>query len=299
MLESWYQASLQVLCLMDLDVNCWDDSWDEALTISGLTISCVSILYGLSTFNLRKILRTEPNIKKTFEFTITELCTTTVIFLYYPAVWSIYLTLWMDGYNFNYDEFYILAIVLILLTVTPLFSAYQLSFRMLRPHNRYFCQDYRMNLCFKCCELGSFQDMVRARRRLVIVNMIYVLVTNFAVTIGLYCINLNPLCNVISLTCEYNQQLLPMVIVLAWYTAAILSFLQNTIELLLLLITKRSLLDWAFKAGLEEQARLARLREQKRLDELEEYNPWGSKITRKKLEGTGINVQFSNINNIN
>jgi hypothetical protein len=90
-----------------------------------------------------------------------------------------------------------------------------------------------------------------------------------------------------------------MVIVLAWYTAAILSFLQNTIELLLLLITKKSLLDWAFTAGLEEQARLARLREQKRLDELEEYNPWGSKITRKKLEGTGINVQFSNIDNIN
>ena len=296
MLESWFQANLQIMCVMFLFVNSWEDSLDQAFTISGLTISCVTILYGLSTFNLRKILRTEPNIRKTLLFTLTELCTSTMIFLYIPAVWSIYLTMWAYGY----EDFYINTIpVLILFTALPILGPYQLSFRMLTPNNRYFCQDYRMNLCLKCQDFDSLPDMVISRRKLVIINIIYVLVTTSAVTIGLYCINLNPLCNVISLTCEFNAQLYPMVIVLAWYTAAILSFLQNTIELLLLLITKKSLLDWAFKAGLEEQARLARLRKQKRLDELEEYNPWGSKITRKKLEGTGINVQFSNINNIN
>ena len=296
MLESWFQANLQIMCVMFLFVNSWEDSLDEAFTISGLTISCVSVLYGLSTFNLRKILRTEPNIRMTLLFTLTELCTSTVIFLYIPAVWSIYQTLLV----YSYEDFFIKTVpVLILFTALPILGTYQLSLRMLTPKKRYFCQDYRMNFCLKCQDLDSLPDMVISRRKLVIINIIYVLVTTSAVTIGLYCINLNPLCKILTLTCEFNAQLYPMVIVLSWYTACILSFLQNTIELLLLLITKKSFLDWAFKAGLEELARLARLRERKRLDELEEYNLWGSKITRKKLEGTDINVQFSNINNIN
>ena len=73
---------------------------------------------------------------------------------------------------------------------------------------------------------------------------------------------------------------MPYVVVLAWYTACILSFLQNAIELLYILIANKSFLDWAFKAGLEELARLARLRERKMLDELEEYNLWGRNRNR-------------------
>ena len=82
MLESWFQASLQVYFLIFFDESAEDDSLAGAIRISGLVISCLSILYGLSTYNIRKILRTEPNIVETFLFTVSEFTTSTVIFLY-------------------------------------------------------------------------------------------------------------------------------------------------------------------------------------------------------------------------
>ena len=269
MLESWFQASLQVIFIMsfklDISHGEWDDM-DKALSISGLVISCVSVLYGLSTYNLRQILRTEPSIRNTLWFTLIELCTSTVIFLYLPAVWFVTMT-WSIDYTVPVFTAYV---------VLPIICAYQLSFRMVRPTDGYFCQDYRINLCLKCQELDCLPDMVITRRRLVIVNMIYVIVTSSAVTIGLYSVDRNPLCIIPSLTYECEKaDFYLMVVVLAWYIACILSFLKNGIELLLILIAKKCFLDWAFKAGLEKLAALARLRESKRLDELEEYNLWG------------------------
>ena len=188
MLESWFQASLQLVFIMTLDIYYLDDSWDLTFTITSLTISCVSVLYGLSTFNLRNILRNEPSIMKTLLFTLTELITSTMIFLYLPAVWLIFLILHRYLYVFHgdeYEDFYIKTLpVLALFTAIPILGAYQISLRILRPSDGYFSQDYRMNLCLKCKEQYSLSDMVLSRRRLLLVNLIYALITTSAVTIG-------------------------------------------------------------------------------------------------------------------
>ena len=260
MLESWLQANLQLFYLtMLISVKMlqafYEYSWFETNLLFGFGVSCVSIIYGLSTFNLRKILRDEPSILKTLLFTLTELCTTFALFLYLPAIWLI---------SLEFD------IVFILYIGIPIIGAYQLSLRILGPNKGYFSIDYRINFCLKCQELDSLQEMVIARRRLVIVNMIYVLVTTAASNGVLYYHKLNPLCVIPNLPFDCFFHSLHMIVFLAWNTACILSFLQNAIELLFILIAKKSFLDWAFKAGLEEEARLARLREQERLEELEE-----------------------------
>jgi hypothetical protein len=60
-----------------------------------------------------------------------------------------------------------------------------------------------------------------------------------------------------------------MVLILVWYTACILSFLQNTLELLFILIAKKSFLDWAFKVALKKQEIPERLKGQERHDTLD------------------------------
>ena len=50
MLESWFQANLQVIFIVSFKLDISHGEWDhmdKALTISGLVISCVSVLYGL------------------------------------------------------------------------------------------------------------------------------------------------------------------------------------------------------------------------------------------------------------
>ena len=140
--------------------------------------------------------------------------------------------------------------------MVPIFGAYQLSYRILRGGDaRYFSIDYRINLSLKCYELDSLTDMVKSRRRLVIVNLIYLLVTTSSMTIAFY-FSKNPLCIIPSLACENEIDITlryMTVVVLAWYAAGILSFLQNVIELLYILIAKKSFLDWAFKAGLKQR----------------------------------------------
>ena len=86
MLESWFQATLQLYFVLYVlpDEN---DGWDGAFNIGSLAISLLSILYGISTYNLRKILRNEPNIRKTLLYALTELSTTAVIFLYLPSIY--------------------------------------------------------------------------------------------------------------------------------------------------------------------------------------------------------------------
>ena len=208
---------------------------------------------------------------------LTELSTSAVIFLYLPAVMSV------DFVLLNYSNEAINVIILIdaLFIAIPLIGAYQLSKRMLGCNSGYFSVDYRINLSHKCHELSTLTDMVRSRGRLVIVNMVYVLVTTTAMTITLYYIDMNPLCVFpnISLTCygegdDFWYRL--MFVSLAWYTAGIISFLQNTIELFFIFSTKKCFLNWAFKEGLEarleEIETLARIKEQERVDKLEEYN---------------------------
>ena len=293
MLESWFQATLQLvfiasvaLPILYVDLH---DSMNMAVLFSGLVISCLSVLYGLSTYNLRKILRTDPSILGNLWFTLSELCTTAAIFLYFLAVWFTYYAAINKYYQKPYGAL-TAHLVFTLFIVIPFFGFYQLSKRMLSLKKGYFSIDYRINLSLKCQELDSVSDMVMSRRRLVIVNMIYILVTTSAVTIWLYCVNINPLCIITSLTwkCDTNLMYYETCVVLAWYTACIISFLQNAIELLYILIAKKSFLNWAFKAGLkhqlEEEERLDRLREQKELDKLEEYNLWGRNRQRMNKE---------------
>ena len=66
-----------------------DGDGSKASNIFSVSVSIISILYGLSTWNLRIMLRNEPNIKNTILFTLTELSTSTVIFLYLPSSWTL------------------------------------------------------------------------------------------------------------------------------------------------------------------------------------------------------------------
>ena len=271
--------------MMSFGVIYGENIGDWGSRIAGLAISCLSVLYGLSTYNLRKILRTEPNIMMTLLFTITELSTFAVIFLNLAVAWSVGMTfvknIENEVYNYRVVYYTVFVLVITMLIAIPILGADQLSKRMLRQNNGYSSVDYRINLSLKCNELNSLTDMVRSRRRLVIVNMIYIIVTTSAMTITLYHMNMNPLDIMTCLTFEVevlisDQWCRRMFVTLAWYTACILSFLQNTLELLYILITKKSFLDWAFKEGLkarsEEIVILAMVKEQERLNEFEEYN---------------------------
>ena len=240
----------------------WDRDWQP---IFSLFISCLSILYGISTYNLRKILRNESNIRNTLRFTFCELITSIVIFLYIQIACPVFVRLFID--------YQLLIVILIVLSVIiiPILGAHQLSVKMLGLNAGFRSVDYRINLSLKCQELGSLTAMVKCRKMLVILNMVYVLVTCLAVTIALYWLNQIQPCIIpfFIFSCEnYGEQVI-MVLILVWYTACILSFLQNTLELLFILIAKKSFLDWAFKEALEKQEIPERLKGQERHDTLE------------------------------
>ena len=207
---------------------------------------------------------------------LTELTTSAVIFLYVPAIMSVHFAL----RNYSNEAKYVITLIDLLFIAIPLLGACQVSKRMLRCNSGYLSVDYRINLSFKCHELSTLTDMVRSRRRLVIVNIIYMLVTTSAMTFTLYYYDMNPLCIIpnISLTCygevvELHHRIYRMMfVILVWYTACIISFLQNTIELFFIFSTKKCFLNWAFKEGLEEIETVARIKEQERVDKLEEYN---------------------------
>jgi hypothetical protein len=231
-----------------------DGDGSKASQIFSVSVSIISILYGLSTWNLRIMLRNEPNIKNTILFTLTELSTSTVIFLYLPSSWTLIKLNWI-----GLDVVY----VLLLYGLLPI-SACLLSLLMLKHNIEFFTPDNKLNLFWKCKELDSFADMLRSRRSLVLVNMIVLLITTSSMTITLYLINQSQMCIIPFLRCEnevVDKQFRLMVVISLWYSACIISFLQNAIELLFIVNAKRSFIDWAFKAGLEKQERLDRLKD--------------------------------------
>ena len=240
----------------------WQLDWQP---IFSLFISCLSILYGISTYNLRKILRNESNIRKILQFTFTELITSIVIFLYIQIACPVFVSLF-SGYHFLTVIPIVLSVIII-----PILGAHQLSVKMLGLNAGYRSVDYRINLSLKCQELGSLTAMMRCRKMLVILNMVYVLVTCSALTIALYWLNKIQSCIMpfFNFSCENYGEHVVMVLILVWYTACILSFLQNTLELLFILIAKKSFLDWAFKEALEKQEIPERFRAQERHDTLE------------------------------
>ena len=241
MFENWFQASLQVISMIEYGM---DDS--KVSRIFSLAISCLSILYGLSTYNLRIILshiiEREPNIKTTFCFTLMELSSSAVMILYLPCV---YLISWKLMVN-DETAYKVLAFVLLcgISVFSPQLSSQKLNFRII---------DYRTNLYSKFHD--NLEDVI-SRRRLVVVNIIFVLGSNSAVTIALYCINQNPLCIIPSFECKNkvsDEHFRSMVTILAWYTASFISFLQNALELLLIKISNMNFLGWVFKAALERE----------------------------------------------
>ena len=265
MFESWLQAVLQVISMIDYGVSDGNDS--RTSRIFSLTISFLSILYGMSTFNLRVILRYEASIMKTFRFTLIELSTSAVIILYIPVVYAISMTLMVT------DNLLHKVISFVVLFGIPVC----LSIYVSCAGSKIWSIDYRVDMKYTGMFAVDkpFIEMMRTRRYIVIINIIYLLTTSSAVTTTLYFIKQNPTCIIPSLTCENvvaNEQFRSMVVILSWYTAFILSFLQNIIELLIILITNKSFLDWAFTSALEEVEILAGQKEQEKLDKLKEYN---------------------------
>ena len=265
MFESWLQAILQVISMMDYGVSDGNDS--RTSRIFSLTISFLSILYGMSTFNLRVILRYEASIIKTFRFALIELSTSAVIILYISVVYAISMTLMLT------DNLFHKVMSFVVLFGIPVC----LSIYVSCAGSKIWSIDYRVDMKYSGMFAVDkpFTEMVRTRRYIVIINIIYLLTTSSVVTITLYLIKLNPTCIIQSLTCENvvaNEQFRSMVVILSWYTAFILSFLQNIVELLIILIANKSFLDWAFTSALEEVEILAGQKEQERLDKLKEYN---------------------------
>ena len=255
MFESWFQASLQLISMVEYGAFDGDGMSNKASRIFSLAISFASILYGLSTHNLRMILKDEPNIMKTFLFTITELTTTIALFLYILVPYSIFWAL-MDDNTSVYLK--ILGFVLLygIPTLGALFSS------KLELDNCFFSVDYRINISLKCKQFCSLTEMVRIRKRLVIVNLIYLLLT--AIVVILAWLYQTPICIIPPFTCIKElstEQFRSMVLILCWSSACLLSFLENYVELVFILVEKKSFLDWAFKEGLEEQRILERLKE--------------------------------------
>ena len=130
--------------------------------------------------------------------------------------------------------------------------------------NCFFSVDYRINISLKCKQFSSLTEMVRIRKRLVIVNIIYLLLTAIVVILIFYWLNQTPFCIIPSFTCVEElstEQFRSMVLILCWSSACLLSFLENYVELIFILVEIKSFLDWAFKVGLEEQRIIERLKE--------------------------------------
>ena len=174
-----------------------DGDGSKASNIFSVSVSIISILYGLSTWNLRIMLRNEPNIKNTILFTLTELSTSTVIFLYLPSSWTLIKLNWI-----GLDVVY----VLLLYGLLPI-SACLLSLLMLKHKIEFFTQDNKLNLFWKCKELDSLADMLRSRRSLVLVNIIVLLITTSSMTITLYLINQSQICIIPFLRCENEHSI--------------------------------------------------------------------------------------------
>ena len=240
MFESWFQASLQLISMVEYGAFDGDGMSTKASRIFSLAISFASILYGLSTFNLRMILKDEPNIMKTLLFTITELSTTIALFLYILVLYSMFWALMDDNVSI-----YIKISGFVLLYGIPTLGA--LFSSNLELHNGFFSVDYRINISLKCKQFSSLTEMVRFRKRLVIVNMVYLMFTAIGISITLCFINQTPL------YIWSSEHLRSMVLILCWSYACFLSFLENFVELMVILVEKKSFLDWAFIAGLEEQ----------------------------------------------
>ena len=192
-------------------------------------------------------------------FTIIELSTTIALFLYILVPYSIFWALVDDNVSVYIK---ILGFVLFygIPTLGALFSS------KLELDNGFFSVDYRINISLKCKQFSSLTEMVRIRKWLVIVNMsvnmIYLLLT--AIVVILVWLNQTPFCIIPPFTCVKElskEQFRSMVLILCWSSACLLSFLENYVELIFILVEKKSFLDWAFKEGLEEQRILERSKE--------------------------------------
>ena len=238
---------ITLIFFIDFENHSEVDSRDVTVHAFGLAISFLSILYGLSTYNLRNILKTEPGVKETLLFTLTEFSTSVMIFLTIPGAYTVTRKL-VDANGF------VKGTIFILLCGIQIIVAYQLSYRFLKLKAGCISIDYRINFSVKCQELQSsevpsVEDKRRSRRDLVIINLIYGLATTSAVTFAFCYLPKTPLCIILSWTCTYKpdrEEFVLLTLTLVWYASCILSLLQNTIELLLILIKKKSFLDWTF-----------------------------------------------------
>ena len=141
-----------------------------AFQITSITISSISIIYGLSRCTLRNILGRDPKVTENLFYAFTELSTSLTI-LISPLIY----VLSADSFFLFSHNDYITIIVYIcifLLMVLPL----SVSYCVLSPRVGFqLCMmiDYRIYFSFVCKHKSNMTDLVRARRNILIVSVLY------------------------------------------------------------------------------------------------------------------------------
>ena len=253
MSESYLQAFLQIIYY-------WSQLYSGAnltklqhtFQITSISISFLSLIYGVSTYSLRQILKREPKIQDIVLFTFTELTSTLNIFMLPIGYYYIFVVL-----TFGFGEDYILKIIigipvifglaLLPVTVSTCLVSPRIKFQL------YMLIDFRIYYSVVCKFTDSVRDLVRSRTIMLLVLMSYTL-PFMAVTVYRGFANnheLNYWINIYRINREITKS--EIALISCYLTIMLLSFVQSLVELFYICYKKKSFLNWVIIQSLKEE----------------------------------------------
>ena len=212
--------------------------------ITSITISCISIIYGLSRYTLRNMLLRDPQIKENIIYAFTELSTSLNILILpfaYTLIDSVsYQVIPLKGLSLPVTTTIAIIIYFILAVIPPtLVSYYVLSPRI--GFQLSMIIDGRIYFSFICNHLSSMKDLVIARRNILFVTLYKsTLVTNMV--ISAYYDEKTYFCG------NCSHILIPL-----FFFFSVINGTVTILEITYILCTNKSFLNWVFLSSLKER----------------------------------------------
>ena len=207
--------------------------------VMSIAISSISIIYGLSRYTLRNMLGRDPQITENLFYAFTELSTSLTILISPLGYFMV------CAHLHTLSRYYVIIIVIcivIVLWILPII----VSFCILSPKLEFqICMiiDYRIYFSFVCKHISSMNDLVRARRKILIVSMLYSLVITLPTGVVLLFAIKNP----------HNTNYIPVLV----FSFSIISGIITLLELLIISCSENSFLNWVFLTSLTETTSVA------------------------------------------
>ena len=243
MWESWPQGVLQCQVLFQMYIEPFN-SVKYGFPIFGMAVTVVSLLYGVSTFNLKNILNREPLILELCKFMFIELFFSYPIFFVQVRLFYCFIVL---SYIYFQAFYGIITLYLVLIITIP--KGLNILLRKMKfpadtePYMLKFFPIY-ISSCYRKCE--SLSQFHFYRRLHLVINILTVMTA-----VGFYRAR-----NIwFGFRTEYStaealetMQILEYYILMALAISAILSIIE-----LLCINNGNSFLDWAFEKAMKEK----------------------------------------------